>query len=499
MSGIRFHYTGFINFAAQLFSIATGLFFVVTVTRNLSTADFGTWQNIGDLLGYATILSGIVPFSVVRYAARGHIDAIRTGIAANTLLSLPVTGIFALFSSFFASLIGTNPLYFQFASLHVMMFYILPAVQNAVLAKKPHILGYGTVVYEFTKVSIGFFLVAYLGTGLIGAIAAVVMAQVAMISFYLFSIREYLEERINWNYLRSWWKVSFIVIYGTIGNRLLSMGMILLILTWGTAARAYVGAAATFAVIISYSTTLATGLYSKLLAKPDSETVETALKLMMLFAIPMFGGILVLSGQLLTILRADYAAGAFVLYVYAGAYLLDSLSTTLDTIITATEHADMNNETTFRELVKSKLFFLPTLTCISGALYLSILLVFLKLFATEPIQAAMYTGLAYISATVPVFIIRYRTAKKSLPFSFPIRSLTRYIFATVLMVVFLSQIKLGSTLTRVMIQAMIGSVIYFGIVLLIDSETRMLAKNIIDFMMKLLRNLYFYILRKHII
>jgi hypothetical protein len=233
---------------------------------------------------------------------------------------------------------------------------------------------------------------------------------------------------------------------------------------------------------------LATGLYPKLLAKPDSETVETALKLMMLFAIPMFGGILVLSGQLLTILRADYAAGAFVLYVYAGAYLLDSLGTTLDTIITATEHADMNNETTFRELVKSKLFFLPTLTYISGALYLSILLVFLKLFAAEPIQAAMYTGLAYIFATVPVFIIRYKTAKKSLPFSFPIRSLTRYIFATVLMVVFLSQINLGSTLTRVMIQAMIGSVIYFGAVLLIDSETRMLAKNIIEFISEKLRS-----------
>ena len=266
------------------------------------------------------------------------------------------------------------------------------------------------------------------------------------------------------------------------------MGMILLVLTWGTAARAYVGAAMTFAVIISYSTTLATGLYPKLLAKPDSETVETALKLMMLFAIPMFGGILLLSGQLLTILRADYSAAAIVLYVYAGAYLLDSLSTTLDTITTATEHADMSNETSFRELVKSRLFFLPTLTYVSGTLYLSILLVFLKLFATEPIQAGMYTGLAYIIATVPVFIIRYRTAKKSLLFSFPIRSLARYVLATVLMVVFLSQINLASTLTRVMIRVIIGSVIYFGTVLLVDSETRVLARNITDFISEKLKS-----------
>ena len=215
MSHIRFRYTGFVNFAAQLLSIATGFIFVVTVTRNLTTADFGAWQNIGDLLGYATIFSGIIPFSVVRYTARGHADAMRTGIAANTLLSLPITGIFLLFSSFFASVIGANPLYFQIASLHVLMFYILPAVQNAVYAKKPHILGYGTVIYELTKVAVGIVLVAYFRTGLVD-IFAVVIAQLAMTSFYLVSIRGYLEGRINWGYLRSWWKVSFIILYGTI-------------------------------------------------------------------------------------------------------------------------------------------------------------------------------------------------------------------------------------------------------------------------------------------
>ena len=487
MSDIRLRYTGFINFAAQILSIATGLLFVVTVTRNLSTTDFGAWQNIGDLLGYATILSGVVPFSVIRHAARGHTDAIKTGIVANTLLSLPITGVFALFSFFFASLVDSNPLYYQAASLHVIMFYVLPAIQNAVQARKPHALGYGTAVYELAKVSIGVFLVAYLQTGLVGAIVAVVIAQVAMTAFYLISIREYLHGQINWSYLRSWWKTSFVVIYGTVGNRLLSLGMILLILLWGTAARAYVGAAVTFAVIISYSTTLATGLYPKLLAKPDSETVESALRLVLLFAVPMFGGILILSGQLLTVLRIDYAMASIVLYVYAIAYLLDSLGTALDTVILATEYIDMSSEITFWQLMRSKLFFLPTLTYVSGTLYLAVLVVLLRFSASGPIQAAMYTGLAYVSAIVPVFIIRYRTAKKSLPFIFPVGNLVRYALATILMMALLSQINIGSTLSRVMIMVLMGALAYFGIVMVLDSEARALAKDAISIVSDMLR------------
>jgi O-antigen/teichoic acid export membrane protein len=481
LSNIRFRYTGFINFAAQLISIITGFLFVVTVTRNLATADFGFWQNIGDLLNYATIFSGIVPFSVIRYVARGHRDAVKTGIAANTLLSLPIIGIFLILSPYFGSIIGANPLFFQVASLHILMFYILPAVQNAVYAKAPHILGYGTVIYEVTKVAVGIVLVTYFRTGLLGAIIAVVMAQVSIISFYLISVRKDLKERINWGYLRSWWKISFITLYGTLGDRLMSLGMILLILIWGASARAYVGAAVTIAVMISYSSTLATALYPKLLAKPDPGTVETALKLIMLFAIPMVGGTIILSDQLLTVLKTDYAAASIILCVYAISYLMDSFSTTLNVIITATEHADMNRETTLKQLAKSKLFLLPTLAYVSAAIYLPILVILLKLSATGPLQAALYAGLANIFATIPAFIIRYRTAKKSLPFSLPVRSLARYTLATILMVIILSQINLGATLSRLLILVFIGSVTYFGAVLAIDSETRALTRSAISF------------------
>jgi O-antigen/teichoic acid export membrane protein len=482
MSNIRFRYTGLVNFAAQLLTIVTGFFFSVTVTRNLTTIEFGVWQYIEDILGYAIMLSGIIPFSIVRYLARGDRDVVKTGVASNTLLSLPIIGLFLILSPYFASIIGTNPLFFQVASLHVLMFYILPAVQGAVSVRTPHILGYGTVIYELSKVAIGIVLVTYFRTGLLGAIIAVLTAQAALTSFYLTSVREDLRERINWRYLRSWWKISFINLYGIPGGLLGSLGMIVLILIWGATARAYVGAAITIAVMVSYSTALATALYPKLLAKPDPTTVETALKLIMLFAIPMVGGIIILSEQLLTILKTDYAAASIVLWVYAISYLLDSFSNILNAIITATEHADMNGETTIKKLAKSKLFLLPTLTYVGDAIYLPILIILLKWVATEPLQAALYTSIANICAAIPVFIIRYMIAKKSLPFSLPVKSFAHYTLATIVMMTILSQINATATLSRTLILILVGAALYFGVILVIDSETRALmitAFNII--------------------
>jgi len=481
LSNIRLRYTGLVNFVARLLTIVTGFLFVVTVTRNLATTDFGVWQNIGDVLGYMLVLAGIIPFSTVRYAARGYRDAIKTGVVANVLLSLPLTGVFLLLAPSLASTIGANPLHFQIASLQILLFYLLQVVQGAVHATTPHILAYGTVIYEVTKIILGVALVTYFGIGLLGAIVTVIVSQATLSLFYLASIRDYLREGVNWSYLRSWWKVSFISLYSILGERLGSLGLILLVLIWGAVARAYFGAALTIAVMITYSNALATALYPRLLTKTDSVAVETVLKMTMLFAIPMTGGVIILSNSLLTILKPDYAAASLLLSILAVTCLLDSFSAIMNTIIIATEKVDMNTDTKLKELVKSRFFLLPTLTYVGVSIYLPLLLVLLKWFATDPLQAALYTSLAGILANIPIFLLRYRTAERSLPFRLPVSHLARYIFATALMMVVLSQINLAATLSRVFILVLVGGAVYFGTVLAIDPETRTLIETTVNF------------------
>jgi len=480
LSNIRLRYTGLVNFASQLFTIVTGFFFVITVTRNLTATEFGVWQNIGDILSYMTLLAGIIPFSTTRYMARGQRGAAKTGVITNTLLSLPMTSIFLLLAPLLASTIGTNTLYFQVASLQILLFYVLQVVESAVYAKAPHVLGYGTVLFEVTKLAIGVTLVTYLRAGLIGAIVAVAASQAVLSLFYVVSIRVYLREGANWSYLRSWWKITFVNLYGFLGDRLASLGLILLTLMWGAVARAYVGAALTIGVMISYSKALATALYPKLLAKTEATAVETSLKMTMLFAIPMTGGMIALSGSLLTVLKPDYAAASTILSIYAVAFLLDVVSAIFDTVITATERADVDEHASLKGLFKSKLFFLPTLRYVYAVLNLAVLVVLLKGFATEPFQASLYTSLASLSANVPIFLLRYRIAKKSLPFSLPLNNIIRYMLSTLLMMLVLSQIHLAATLSRIFILVLVGAMIYFGVVIVIEPETRRLIKTAVS-------------------
>jgi O-antigen/teichoic acid export membrane protein len=484
---IRLRYAGLINFACQLFTIVTGFLFVITVTRNLTTADFGIWQNISDILGYALILAGAMPFSVTRYLSQGHRDAPRTGIAANLLISIPITAFFLFLSPRLASIIGADVLYFEAASLEISLLYLLQILQGTVLALSPHLLGYGAIVYEVTKIALGIVLVPILGLGLTGAILAVVASQAILSIFYLITTRDYLGEMISWGYIRSWWKASLINVYSTVGDRASTIGFIFLILTWGPIARAYVGAAVTVAVMIAYSNTLATALYPKLLAELDTSTVEAALRLSMLFAIPMTGGVIILSVPLLNILKPEYTMASTIVCVYAVSYLLDCFSSIMNTVIIATERDDLERNASLMALVRSKLFLLPTLTYIGAGIYLALLFVLLRGFAVDPLQAALYTSIAGILANIPIFLIRYRYARNSLRFRLPLANMGRYALATAFMMLIVSQIHLSARLSQVFVLVALGVAAYSVVVIAIDPEARTLTKTILTFVKKRLR------------
>ena len=71
-SDIRLKYSGLVVFASYILSVATGLAFVLMITRNVSTEEFGVWGNISDLSNYFILLSGVIPFWATRFVAREH-------------------------------------------------------------------------------------------------------------------------------------------------------------------------------------------------------------------------------------------------------------------------------------------------------------------------------------------------------------------------------------------------------------------------------------------
>ena len=83
------------------------------VTRTLSEHNFGVWQNVGDVIGYLTIFSTVIPPWAMRYASRGFSGSAKTGLIVNLALSIPFTLSCILLSSFFAAVAKTTANFFR--------------------------------------------------------------------------------------------------------------------------------------------------------------------------------------------------------------------------------------------------------------------------------------------------------------------------------------------------------------------------------------------------
>ena len=475
---IRLRYSGLTFFASKAFSIVTGFIFVIAVTRNVSSYDFGVWQNIGDMVGYFVILSSVVPGWVTRYVARNQDNAATTGLLTNLAISIPFIVAWILLAPQFAKIAGAPGLYYVLACLMILGTYLKPALEAIAQAKKPHLLGFDVVIHELTMISLGIILVMVLRYGLLGALVAVISSNFVDVLFYLVGLRGVIGRATNWGYLKSWLKSSTISVYGMIGEKLGATNMVLLLIYSGATARAYVGAAYAVALSISYVSTLAVALYPKLLAGGRGEDVETTLRLMFMFAIPMVAGTLVLAQPLLSILNPMYGVAAPVLYLLAISFLPYCLSIVLDTVLVGTERIDQTRFS-MKDLVKSRLSLPASLYYLHSAITLPLLWIVLTNLDPGPLDAAFYlVAIGFVSLPISL-TTKYVIARKYVTFKLPLKNLTKYSVASVIMAVVVLQLPVVPRISTILPIVAFGGAVYFTVLLIIDTETRALFRGVV--------------------
>lgn len=164
---IRIQYTGFIIFAAQILSIATGLTFTLLLTRNLSQADFGVWSNIFTVMGYFTIASGLLPFWTTRFAARKMEGAVKTAFLATLVIAFIGVAVYIPFVFLYVQAAKTQEVVYLtvylLASLAMLNVYLVSLLESSLRAVKPQAVGYGLLVEEVTKVTVALSLLLALG------------------------------------------------------------------------------------------------------------------------------------------------------------------------------------------------------------------------------------------------------------------------------------------------------------------------------------------------
>jgi O-antigen/teichoic acid export membrane protein len=481
---IRVQYSGFIIFTAQILSIITGLAFTLLLTRSMNTSEYGVWTNIFDYTGYFLLFSGLIPFWATRFVARGQEGAIKTSTAANFILALASMAIYFPVITLITQAVGTQaylPIYL-IAALYIFNTFMLLNLEGCLRAVRPQAIGYGLLIEEVVKVTVAFVIIVGLGQLFLGAILSLTLSALIQIVYYVRLLAGEFKQKIRWRYLKEWFKGSAVILYNAAGLQLLAFVFILLFYFGGSDARAYYQAAFTFSNIIMYAASLAFALYPKLLAKdcPD-EQVGSSFRLVMMFAIPLAAITIAMSASFLTVLNLAYSVAWPVLIMLTIDTLVVLVSQFYSSYLMGAEAFDAEGKIPFRQLFRTKIFKVFSLTFIQSAIALPLVyFVLTEMQSAGSVQLVVYVVAINIGVHVSTLFGLYFFMRNSARIPVDWRSMAKYVAAALVMALALYLSPYSSTLLLTIAKTAIGMGIYIGLLLVIDKQARGLLKLIIE-------------------
>lgn len=477
---IRTHYSGFILFAAKLVTVATGLGFTLLVARAVTQIEYGVWGTLNIILPYFTLMATAMPFWVLRFVARDQEGSVKTGIFANTLISI-LAGLvyFALFPVFIPSFrLEAYIWVFAIAAAQIIEFYIIAVLEACLQAKRPYNIGYGLLVGEVLKVALAYFLIDTLQLALLGAILSITIAFAIKTIFYFRIMAAQLRGKVVVKYIREWIKGSTFNIYNIIGDRVAAIIFLMLPIFGGEIAASYYQAAAPIANIIAYSQFLAFALYPSLLAKANTQDVTTSLKMVLMFAIPMTVGVLSMPVSYLIILKDVYVEATPVLIALAFDALVLTISSVFSAVFFGVERIDEKATVPLKEIARSRIFIAFSLPFLHSVITLPTAFYLLTSFAKDPLQVATYAMTINMIGHIIMFLILYLLVRNKVKLDIPWKNIAKYILASLPM----AAVLFFAHPTRILLTlgvTVLGGAIYMGLLLTIDRDTRTLVQSIL--------------------
>jgi O-antigen/teichoic acid export membrane protein len=480
---VRLQYSGLIVFAAKMISVATGMIFTLLITRNTSPGEYGIWANISDLVGYFVLIAGAIPFWSTRFVARNREGSTKTGLVANLIIGVISTLIYLPVVPVITSSLNVPQAYvilYFIVSAQIVEFYLINQFEAAFRAEKPQVVGYGLLIEESAKIVFAYILIVQFQQPLFGAMLSLIAAVLIQIGYYLRQTSNSLRGKIQWNYVRQWLKGSIVNIYYMIGNQIAALVLIMLFTLGSPEARADFQAAATIANIIAYSSFLSFALYPRLLAEKGLEEVTTSLKLVLMFAIPLTAGALAIPESFLIILNEPYGSAAPVLIILAVDALVTTISGFYTYVLFGVEKLDEKATIPIRQLVRSHIFKVFTLSYVHSAFTIPTTYIVLTRFAGGgAVQAATYVAAINTIGHVSMFLVLYMMIRGTVTITVPWKSIGKYSLAAGTMGSVLYIIPHPTRIALTLATVAIGGLIYLVLILAFDKEARTLIRSIL--------------------
>lgn len=478
---LRLQYSGFIIFTAQILSVITGLAYTLLITRSMTPDQYGTWTNIFDYTSWFLIFSSFIPFWATRFVAREKKGTVKTSTVATLIISLASVTIYLPIITLIAQAIGTDallPIYY-IGGLYILDVALMTNLEACLRSYKPQAIGFGLLIAEVTKVVLAFGIILGLGQLFYGAILSLAISILVQILYYIKIFAAEFKEKIQWGYVKEWIKGSTLIAYNTAGVQVLALVFILLYNIGGADTRAYYQAAFTFTNIITYASSLAFALYPKLLSNTCvDEHIKNSFKTVLMFAVPLATLMIVMSTSFLTVLNAQYAVAWPILIMLTIDTLIILVSTFYWNLLMGAENFDADGKIPLRQLPKTKIFKVFSLSFIQAAASLPIVYLVLTSLQAGPVESVVYVIAINIGVHISSFAGLYLFMHKSIRLPVAWKSIIKYVFASAVMGLILYVTPDPTTLMLTLAKTGVGLGVYLGLLLAIDNQARKLLKLI---------------------
>ncbi len=495
MSEIRVGYSGLISLIIGLLGTVLGMIFVLIVTRTVSPLEYGTWGLIGGLVLYAGVVEPIISVWVLREVARG-VESGKTAILSGGLFSILGISIYLISAFFVGAQIDAdqNILYLGLILIPaIFLNRIMTAVNSA---WKPQAASYGQLVFGITEIVLATIFVYFLNLGVPGIIFTVTGGFLVSALTQIIFGRSKLKNHFMKQSLKKWIKLFWLALYPTLAGIILYFDVaIFSVITGSVVGLAYWTAAFAITGMITGVGLIMRPTYSKLLYEGEGKNfLSENLRQLFYFGIPIVSLVIVFAHPGLFILNPLYVLSIPIVVILSVQVFLGVMNRNFQEMITGIEKVDMDENSTFKDYVKSKLFFMPTLLLIKNSIYVILLAIGLFLILSNSlIEQLVFWALISLFAQIPFTIYVYIIMKKELKTLLDSKSIFKYLIVSfisfgisyVLMQQFLVYVNdIFTFIPNLLLFVGFGIGLYFTITYFVDKKTRILVKAIIQEIIK---------------
>ena len=465
--------------------------FSLIITRTVSPEEYGTWGLILGLITYVILIGPIVSYWSTRDTAR-NIDSGRTAILSSLVISTGAISIYIVISYLMSYYTNVETNIVLFAAILIPPMFINGILTAINLGWKPHAITYGTLAYGVSSIPTALFFIYYLNFGVTGIIISVFLANIISIIILFYYAKEKIRDQFNKTIFKKWVKFSWIPLYPGIAILVAGLDIsIFTIITGSVIGLAFWTAAMILPSIISHTALISRAVYPKLLEEKTKEFLSENLTLLFYFGIMLISLAVTFARPGLYALNPIYEIAFPVAIILSFEIFLSVLTNVFLLSLAGVEKVDKFENSTFKDYIKSKLFFPQTIRLIQTSIYILILTVGLTILVNydgSNLELLLFWASIALVTQIPLVFVLYYYVRKNMKIHLEISRITKFVLTAIGIFGFtyflVDQYLIYSTdifsfIPSMILFALFGSGLYIVITYLIDKKIRSLVDAII--------------------